>query len=144
MLRSKNRCNMSKVLKIPHERYHEMRAYFSTCWPAVFTARKMAPVPLSTEVGRYIRNSAPIAPFTRSEIRTFLRIWTNRTVYLKVVAESSHRYNLDGTQAEPITDEHREFSIERINAKEAYMCYIHRRSGRRRAVKEQSEFEASN
>jgi ProP effector len=55
---------------------------------------------------------------TLTQTRRFLRLWTNRTRYLKAVVKGGERVNLDGQPAGAISDEHRRDAARRLGRRE--------------------------
>lgn len=100
--------------QISHDRYHEIRAKAHECWPAVFTARKEAPLPLAMGAGRQVISDPRMEGFSRNEVRTFLKIWTNRDCYLTAVSTDGQRFNLDGSPAEGATEQQKTYSQGRL------------------------------
>lgn len=72
-------------------------------WPDIFDAKK--PKPLAIGAGREVRTALGLTCHRASRA---LRHLTTRNSYLWGLArKGSQRHNLDGTVAEPVSDEHR-------------------------------------
>lgn len=64
------------------------------------------PVPLETGVRQKLMDRYPDTP--RTIIRGAMRWWCSRLAYRQALAEpGSMRHTLDGTEVEPVSDEHR-------------------------------------
>lgn len=88
-------------------RYHQVRRHAEAAYPAVFTPRKTAPVPLAIGVGD--RLFPELAErFGERSARLFLMAWTMRPEYRWAVLRGTHRHELDGTVSGPITEGARE------------------------------------
>lgn len=69
------------------------------------------PMPLSKGTGRLLyRHLKEQEPMSSKAFGWAMRKWTQSDDYLNAVINGEHRFNLDGTIAESITDEEREHS----------------------------------
>ncbi len=87
--------------------YHQVRRHMEAAYPAVFTPRKTAPVPLAIGVGDRLLPELS-ALFGERSARVFLLAWTHRKEYRWAVLTGTHRHDLDGTVSGPITEGARE------------------------------------
>jgi sRNA-binding protein len=83
--------------------YHQVRRHMEAAYPAVFTPRKTAPVPLAIGVGDRLFPELS-ALFGERSARTFLTAWTHRKEYRWAVLTGKNRHKLDGTVSGPITE----------------------------------------
>lgn len=83
--------------------YHQVRRHVEAAYPAVFTPRKTAPVPLAIGVGDRLLPELS-ALFGERSARVFLLAWTHRKEYRWAVLTGTHRHDLDGTVSGPITE----------------------------------------
>ncbi len=84
-------------------------------FPATFDFH--APVPLATGIEQQITTALGIHPKLAS---TVLSRWTSRVNYLAAMAApGSRRFNLDGTDAGEVSDDHRAFAAELLAQKTA-------------------------
>jgi hypothetical protein len=84
------------------DKIYGVRQYLFGRYPAVFRAD---PKPLRVGIHEQIAAETNIKPI---KVRMMLRDWTRQPLYLRALIASQHRYHLDGTIAEPITEEQRE------------------------------------
>ncbi len=80
-------------------------AALASRFPALFAATPPLPVKLRIHVD--IQHRAPNV-FTRKSLSTFLHRYTTSTAYLRALAASSQRFDLDGQAVGEVSAEHRE------------------------------------
>lgn len=88
-----------------HDRYHAARAILHARFPAVFTARGAAPVPLKIGIADDLL-AVPDLGITPDQVRYTLHLWTGRRVYQELLLEGASRHDLDGNPAGTVTAAH--------------------------------------
>lgn len=97
----------------PVTRYHQMRRYMEAAYPAVFTPRKTAPVPLALGVG--VPLVAELTDlFGERSAKIFMAAWTCRREYRWAVLTGTHRHALDGSVSGQISDREREHARDQL------------------------------
>lgn len=86
--------------------YHKIRPHMEAAYPAVFTPRKTAPVPLALGVGERIIAELTEA-FAERSAKVFMSGWTNRKEYRWAILTGMKRYALDGSVAGEISEAER-------------------------------------
>ncbi len=67
-----------------------------------------APVPLAIGIHKQLYSIAEEVRMSRRSLRRFLSEWTSSSVYRRAMLEpEAKRYNLDGSEAEAVSEEHR-------------------------------------
>jgi hypothetical protein len=84
-------------------------------FPALFGG---APKPLKLRIQADIRERAP-GVFSKAALSGFLRRHTGRTAYLIALTRATHRFDLDGAPADPISDEHRQAARDELARRRA-------------------------
>lgn len=85
----------------------QMLAVLSAFYP-VFDLEKPKPLAIGSQA--QIMEALPDA--SRKSVQRFLRFWTKRKAYLQAIqADDAVRYNLDGSVAGPVAEQHREHSV---------------------------------
>ncbi|MFZ2988925.1 ProQ/FINO family protein, partial [Ideonella sp.] len=69
--------------------------------------------PLKLRVQADIQARAP-GVFTKQALSAFLRRHTGSTSYLIALSRASHRFDLDGAQADALSDEHRQAALDEL------------------------------
>lgn len=85
----------------------ELRALFPITFDPKF------PMPLEKGVHQDVATTLGVSI---KQSRAFLRWWTGRKPYLRIITRDSHRYNLRGVAGEPITDKDRADAQRRLEA----------------------------
>lgn len=96
--------------QIKRKRIKEILQIFSEHFPAVFNPADKKPLAKRTHraIKQVLDAKDIIIPI--AWIGKAIAYWTYNRAYLKAVIEGEYRYFLDGSLAEPITDEERVFS----------------------------------
>lgn len=81
----------------------EVAAQLKALFPALFTGMQK---PLKLRIQADIQERAP-GKFTKAQLSAFLRRHTGSTGYLIALGKATHRYDLDGQQADELSEEHR-------------------------------------
>jgi ProP effector len=107
---------------------------FGSKWPKAFPRDPADIKPLTLGVHQQLIDELPkVKPH---QIRAALRIWCSRPKYLYTLAQrGTHRINLDGSQAEPVEDEHRNIAIERLKRRKRKKLEAERKRPRKDAKK---------
>lgn len=103
--------------QIKRARIQEIWAIFEEHFPAVFNPndRKPFTIGIHHAMTKALANQGiTIKPVWLKEA---IYKWVNRRDYFKAALNSEHRYHLDGSPAEPMTDEDREFFQLRLRRK---------------------------
>lgn len=98
------------------ERYHLIRARLHELYPTVFTARGTVPIALKLGI-RDDLFADPVHEFTKTQIRLFLRAWTRRWEYQRVLVSGGNRHALDGSVAGVITPEDQAYAVSALKKK---------------------------
>src|SRR5690349_7064569 len=89
------------------EKSVQFEAACRDAFPAMFV--KKEPVPLALGIREQLLAAFP--DVERPTLHRFMQFWTSQLAYLKAMsAKGAVRHNLDGTDAGPVSDEHREFA----------------------------------
>lgn len=88
----------------------DVAAELKQLFPALFTGGHK---PLKLRVQADIQQRAP-GRFTKAQLSGFLRRHTGSTGYLIALSKASHRFDLDGQQADELSDEHRKAAQEEL------------------------------
>lgn len=76
-----------------------------------------APVPLAVGIHKQLHHIAEQVDMSRKSVRKFLSRWTSSTRYQQALIEpGAVRFNLDGSSAGEVSEEHRELSRQRVTA----------------------------
>ncbi len=97
-------------------------------FPAVFTPH--SPKPLKLRIQADLQQRAP-GVFTRKVLSAFLHRHTTSTAYLKALAHSPHRFDLDGAPAGDVADEHRDAALAELQRRRS--LHDERRAAEREA-----------
>ena len=103
-------------------------ARLAELFPAVFTPG--TPQPLKLRIQSDIQQRAP-GIFTKKSLSIFLHRHTTNTAYLRAVAGSPQRIDLDGEPAGDIADEHRQAALAELERRRA--MHAERREAERSA-----------
>jgi hypothetical protein len=99
-------------------------------WPDLF--KPHAPLPLAVGTTRLIAKTLDVSPRIVGPV---IHVWTQRPEYLAAVAAGGMRYNLDGTEAGPISEEHQAHAAEQLPAaQEQARARKERRAERRKPM----------
>lgn len=85
-------------------------------FPAVFGQR--SPLPLKLKIQSDIQQRSP-GVFTRRQLSGFLQRYTTGSSYLKALANSPDRIDLDGVPAGPVNEEHRAAAVAELQRRRA-------------------------
>jgi sRNA-binding protein len=100
--------------------------WLRSTWPALF---RWPPRPLAVGIGKLIVEAGQAAGFERAQIHAALRFHTRgRRYHEALAAEGAMRVHLDGTPAEPVSDEHREIAA-RALLEGGAAIEVHERTG---------------
>ena len=110
-------------------------------FPALFSN---PPKPLKLRIQADIQARAP-GQFTKPQLSAFLRRYTGSHAYLNALVKATHRYDLDGTAGDELSDEHRnaageELARRRTNTQARIALEHEQRANRATLLK---EFEAN-
>lgn len=106
----------------------ETGAALAERFPALFTPG--APKPIKLRIQADIQQRAPGA-FTRRQLSVFLHRHTTGTAYLRALAASPQRFDLDGAAAGEVAAEHREAAVAELERRRQIV--MERRAAERKA-----------
>ena len=92
-------------------------------------------LPLAIGIDKQLQASDP--ELNRKTMRVALGLHTNSSRYLKSMEKATHRFDLDGTRGEEVTDAHRSHAAELL--KERFRKDAERRRAQRQAEAQEKE-----
>ncbi len=123
--------------RAPEPTLAETAAALAERFPALFTPG--APKPIKLRVQADIQERTRGA-FTRKALSIFLHRHTTSTAYLKALVSATHRYDLDGAEAGPLHEEHRQAAQAELDRRRQIV--LERRAAERAARPPQPPAEA--
>ena len=99
---SKPKEKIKKQLLDPAE-YNKILSYFQKHYSKTFPA-KSPPLPLAIGIHEQIL-SLPSVPFSKTKLRNFLKVYSSKKNYHKILVLDNNRVNIDGSIASQVTSE---------------------------------------
>ncbi|MCC4238158.1 ProQ/FinO family protein [Vibrio anguillarum] len=105
-----NEAHNAEQTRLRQERIKKAKEWLISSWPELFDPQNTKPLGLT--VGKSIQAEYSQAKkdgldFGWVHVSTALARWVRHSKYAKALKTATHRYNLDGTQAEEIKDDER-------------------------------------
>ncbi len=107
--------NQPKDWKGHLEKIRKMQLWLEETWPNTFNLKN--PKPLKRHIEIDIVPHLP-PPFTKTQLRRSLQAYVSRKGYLDAIINDGGRYDLTGERIEEIPEDQKEFSRQKLEAKQ--------------------------
>ena len=96
-----------------------VQQWLSQQWPALFDLQN--PKPLKINIAHDIYPALE-PPLSKTQVRSALKAYTQRTAYLQALIQQDWRYDLQGQPIEPIEQAHKDYAGQQLELKQQYFA----------------------